>query len=510
MAKSLFKAVFVVAIFSIITRAIGFLFRIYLSREMGAELLGIYHIASSVFMIFVLIVSSGLPLTISKNTAKCIAKNDSKNSHFVATSGLIIGIVASLIICLLVVAFQNQISQLFTDSRCMKILLILLPAVLFSAIYAALRGVLWGKCDYFSLGWTELFEQIIRIIVFVLFAEILFPFGSKAELAGYSMTIACFLSCVVVIFVYYKKGGKLSYQKGHIKEVLKSSTPITGVRTISSLIQPIIAVLFPFMMVLNGFSNSGAMAVYGAVMGMTFPLLFLPSTIIGALSFALIPELSSVLEQKRYDILTQRIKSGLLFSLIISALFVPVFMGLGVPICQLLFNNTLSGEFLVGASIIMIPLGLSNITSSILNSLNLEVKSFVNNLIGGASLIVCIVAFSGILQAYSLVLGFGLCMLITTTLNLLMIKKHTKIKLGLIKPTLFCLIFIILSALLSKWLYGLMLIIFPNIIALIMSCFVCVLSFVLLCVCFKLFDVMIVFSKVKNIAKFSKKKHKNV
>ena len=68
--KSLFKTVALLTIFSIITRIAGFLFKIYLSRAIGAESLGLYQIAFSVFIVLLTVVSSGLPLTISKLSAK--------------------------------------------------------------------------------------------------------------------------------------------------------------------------------------------------------------------------------------------------------------------------------------------------------------------------------------------------------------------------------------------------------------------------------------------------------
>ncbi|MBR7091225.1 MAG: oligosaccharide flippase family protein, partial [Clostridia bacterium] len=76
MSKSLVRAVAIVAIFSVLTRAIGFLFRIYLSRELGAELLGVYYAAFSVFMVLVVVVSSGIPLAISKMTAVYRVRNN--------------------------------------------------------------------------------------------------------------------------------------------------------------------------------------------------------------------------------------------------------------------------------------------------------------------------------------------------------------------------------------------------------------------------------------------------
>ena len=506
MAKSLFRAVALVAIFAIITRVLGFLFRIYLSRKLGAELLGVYQIASSVFMVLVLLVASGLPLTVSKKTARCFVKKDDKTAHKIVSGALAIGIFVSLIIFFVFIFGGNYISQIFADRNCMTVLLFLLPAVLFSAIYSSLKGYLWGMQDYFFMGLSELIEQIARIVSFVLLAQFFCSVLGGANVAALSLTIACFVSMLFIIIVYHKKGGRLSNPKGQTKSIMKSSSPITGVRTASSLIQPIIAILFPLMLSLAGTDKSTAVSLYGIIMGMTFPLLFLPSTLIGSLSFALIPELAKAQEQNQKFLMEERIKSSVLFAIIISFLVIPVYVGLGVPICEFLFNNTLSGEFLKCASIIMLPMGLSNVSSSILNSLNLEVKSFVNNIIGGILLVLCVVCFSGLLGAYALIVGFCLCMLSTSFLNILMIKKHTKIKFNMFKPLILCTLFSIPVSMISNYLFKVFSIIFPSVISLAFSALFSVGLFLLLLSFFKVCDITFLFAKVKNVMKYSKKK----
>ena len=60
----------IITVFNALDRALGFLFRIYLSREMGAESMGVYQVASSVFMALLTFITSGIPLVVSKSTAK--------------------------------------------------------------------------------------------------------------------------------------------------------------------------------------------------------------------------------------------------------------------------------------------------------------------------------------------------------------------------------------------------------------------------------------------------------
>ncbi|HBB44533.1 MAG TPA: hypothetical protein DCZ34_00200, partial [Clostridiales bacterium] len=57
--KKLVKSVFIITLFSILLKVFGFFMRIVLSRELGAEALGLYQIALSFFYVLLTIVSSG-------------------------------------------------------------------------------------------------------------------------------------------------------------------------------------------------------------------------------------------------------------------------------------------------------------------------------------------------------------------------------------------------------------------------------------------------------------------
>ena len=492
---SAFKAVVIVALFSVLTRVLGFLFRIYLSRELGAEMLGVYQVAFSVFMVLVVVVSSGLPLTVSKMTARYQVKNDNKGKYGVVSSSLIIGLLVSIFICGIFVVFQNQISHMFTDVRTMGILCTLLPAVIFSAVYSSFRGSLWGTKNYFFVSMAEFVEQIARILVFVLFANFLLSKTNLGVVAGISMTVGCLISMLFVAIVYFCDKRKLSSPKGYYKQVFKSSLPITGVRTATSLIQPLIAVLFPIMLVVSGHTNEEAMSLYGVVMGMAFPLLFLPSTIVGAMSFTLIPDLSVSIAQKNTSEVAQKIRSNVFFATLISVVFIPFFVGAGPQICEFLYNNSTAGVYLQKSAIVMLPLGLSNITSSILNTFNLEVKSFINNIVGGVLLILCVVVLSGVLTVDALILGFLLCMSVTTIMNIFMIKRHTKLALNLTLPLVLMLVFVVPSALLCNFLCQLLAPVVGLFVALFLSGCASVVAFVVLCWAFNILDVVSLFCK---------------
>lgn len=505
--KSLVKTVALITGFSILTRIAGFLFRVYLSRAIGAEALGLYQVAFSVFIVLLTIVSSGLPFIVSRLTASYRVGENHKKQSGLLMSAIIIGLVVSVLLCGCVLIFRNVFSKLFTDASCMMILIVLLPALVFSSVYSVVRGALWGQGNYFALCVSEFFEQIVRIFVCVLMLSPVASVVTNSVSAAWSLTIACAASMIFVILLYFIYGGRLSKPKD-FKQLLRRSTPITGVRVGGSLAQPLVALIIPARLMSIGYSSSQAMSLFGVAMGMTMPLLFVPSALIGALSTALVPDISMAVAKEDTKHIETRIRTSIIFALFISAMAVPLFAGAGEEIGQFLYGNSLSGLILASSAWIMLPMGLNNITSSLLNSLGYEIRSCINYFIGALVMFLAMWFLPIICGINALFLGMGLCMCVTSALNFFMLKRKTKISLKLFKPlSLLCLITLPCAALVS-FIDKLCVMVMPAFFAIVISCMVGVVFYLLLCMVFNIVDVKGYFVSISS--KFKPKRTKKL
>lgn len=505
--KSLVKTVALITGFSILTRIAGFLFRVYLSRAIGAEALGLYQVAFSVFIVLLTIVSSGLPFIVSRLTASYRVGENHKKQSGLLMSAIIIGLVVSALLCGCVLIFRNVFSKLFTDASCMMILIVLLPALVFSSVYSVVRGALWGQGNYFALCVSEFFEQIVRIFVCVLMLSPVASVVTNSVSAAWSLTIACAASMVFVLLLYFIYGGRLSKPKD-FKQLLRRSTPITGVRVGGSLAQPLVALIIPARLMSIGYSSSQAMSLFGVAVGMTMPLLFVPSALIGALSTALVPDISMAVAKEDTKHIETRIRTSIIFALFISAMTVPLFAGAGEEIGQFLYGNSLSGLILASSAWIMLPMGLNNITSSLLNSLGYEIRSCINYFIGAIVMFLAMWFLPIVCGINALFLGTGLCMCVTSALNFFMLKRKTKISLKLFKPlSLLCLITLPCAALVS-FIDKLCVMVMSPFFAIVISCMVGVVFYLLLCMVFNIVDVKGYFVSISS--KFKPKRTKKL
>ncbi len=507
--KSLFKTVLIIIIFSVITRIIGFLFRIYVSRTIGAEALGKYQVSFSVFMVLLTIISSGLPFIVSKLTAKYQTENNKLAERKMVTASLIIGVVLSIILCGLVFIFLPVLRKVFADEKCITILLFLLPALVFSSVYSTLRGNIWGKNQYLALCLTELFEQVVRVFIFVILIQGAMATADGAYVSAISLSIACVISAVAVLTIYFAGGGRLKFHKDKeiYKHILKKSTPITGVRIAGSLVQPLVALIVPMRLVACGYTSAQALSLYGTAIGMTLPFLFIPSTIIGSLSTALVPDLSSAMAKNDSGYIKARIISSIKFTIFISVLFIPLYMGAGTLIGKFFYDNVQSGIMLEQSAWMMLPLGLTNISSSLLNSLGYEIKSMKNYVLGAVIMLLSIWFLPKFMGINSLIWGFGICFLITSLLNIKMINKIINSKLNISKYLLLCIAFIIPSASICSLLSNLLSNFVPMFISIAIACCVSAIFFFALCAVFNLIEINVVITKIKE--KLPKKLIKN-
>lgn len=506
--KSIFKSVAIITIFSVATRLLGFLLRIFLSRTIGAEALGLYQVALSVFMVLMTIVSSGFTLIISRLTASYRVSKDKKGVATLVTSGLLVGLVVSIILCLIILLFRNLFSNLFSDENCIYIVIILLPSLIFSSIYSVFRGAMWGYDNYFALCVTELFEMVVKIALCVLMLSVGMTALTSAMTVAWSFTISCIVSAVFVIILYFFYGGKMSKPSRIYKTVIKQSTPITAVRVAGSLVQPLIALILPARLVACGYTVEQAMSIYGVALGMTFPLLFLPTTLIGSLSTALVPDISMAMVQNDNEHIQRRVSSSITFALFITFLIIPLFIGIGDKIGMFLFGEALSGTLLQYSAWIMVPMGLTNITSAILNSVGLEVKSFINYIIGGIFTFISVMCLTPYMGVLSLPFGMGISMTITGILNVIMLKRKLKIEVKIIKQLLIMILLSLPSVAVTSFLSSLLSFVLPDFFTIAISCIVGASMFLLLCIIFNVVSVQTYFVQFKEKFKKSRKMHK--
>lgn len=509
MFKNLYKAVFIITFFSILTRIIGFVIRIFMSRELGAEMIGNYQISTSILSVLLTIVSSGIPLTVSRLSAEYKAKKEFVKENKMVTASTILAFISAVVLCVLTIILQPIIVDISGNYLVVSVLIALLPAVIGTALNVGFKGSLWGGQKHFENCIVDFLEQIIKVILIVVLVSTSKTIESGLINCAISLSIACIISTFISMLFYFKNKGKLANPKGQFKIIIKKSMPITLLRIVSSLGGMLMSVIIPISLVNAGYTNEQAMALFGIALGMTLPLLFLPNTLVGSLSTALIPDLAKLKAEDNSNEFTLKVKSSLIFSIFISLLFVPCFMGIGKAIGSFVYNNETSGIMLEYCALIMLPMGINNITSSILNSMGLEVKSFKHYVYGSILLIICTIFLPKYFGIYALAIGMGLSLIVSSYLNVKMIKKHLNQKTLFFKDMLKMCLFLIPSVLINRWTYNCFINLFTPFFSIAISSILGIIFFVTLCLVFKIFtlnSLLINFAKIRILKKKRRKK----
>ena len=500
--NKLVKAVFTLTSFSMLDRALGFVFKIYLSREMGASALGVYQVALSFFFVLMTLVTSGLPLIAGKMTAEYEARG-LKRTNALTTAGLLLNGVISITLIGLVFALRVPLTSVIGNEESANLLYVLLPGLLFCAIAAALRGSFWGKERYAAISIIELLEQVARIGLCVLFFALGFV---KTFAATLSLTIAVGFSMVLTAVLYAVKGGRLASPAKELKPLFSSSAPISVLRASTSLVNSLLAVVIPFLFTTSGMTNEEALAMYGATVGMAMPLVFLPITVIGSLSQAMIPTLAKASAVGNHKEVKRQAERAIDFSVVVASLFIPMFAGIGAECGELLYGNADAGRFLQMGGLLLIPVALESITSSMMNSLGMEKQGFVNYVIGSAVMFGVAFCFYGHFSAEAFCLSQAVSLILSTSLDVICIKKRTGISLSFLKTTGVCLLLAVPCIFLTNWIFNLLFAL-PQLLALILSALVGVGGMAMLGVAFGFIDVGRFNSRKKSSANLQKRLH---
>ncbi len=426
MRATFFTTASMVTGLSVCERGLGFLYRIVLARFLGAEGLGLYQVALSLFALFLTLGTGGIPITVSRFISKSKAERNPLGEGRAVSSGLVLALCLTLPFVLLFTLFPSLATPLFSDERGIPVFRIFMLGLCFSALYAVFRGSFWGNKRFLLPSILELAEESVMVIAGVLLLRNAASPSQGAQLAAWAVVLSYLFSFTASSIGFFMGGGKLAKPKKTLKPLLSATLPITSVRAGSSLVASTVAVLLPVMLMRAGANESEALTLFGILTGMAIPVLFIPSTIIGSLALVLVPELSEDYYGKRYARLYQNLARGLTVSLLVACFLTPFFYAVGEELGVLAFSEPLAGEFIRKGSFILLPMSLTMISTSILNSMGCEKQTFVFYFIGEGAMLLCILLLPPLCGGYAYVLGMGVSFIVTAVCNLFLLGKKCK------------------------------------------------------------------------------------
>ena len=110
--------------------------------------------------------------------------------------------------------------------------------------------------------------------------------------ACFAYSVSNILTAGISFIMYKWSDGGFTNPLPHIRPIVKSAVPVSGIRLAGSLFSTLIALLFNTRMTAAGFTTNAVMAEYGILTGMVLPLIAFPVIFTYAISTTLVPEIS--------------------------------------------------------------------------------------------------------------------------------------------------------------------------------------------------------------------------
>ncbi|MFO7819190.1 MAG: polysaccharide biosynthesis protein [Halanaerobacter sp.] len=448
------KGAITLGVAGLITKLMGFSYRLVLPRMIGAEGVGLYQLAYPIYTSLLVISTSGLPVALAKLISDRIAKKEHRSAFMIFKVGRRISISMGLCLSLLMILLARPIINIFQwDSRVIYSVVAIAPAIFFVSIMSTYRGFFQGLRDMTPTAYSQVIEQFIRIISMVILVYLLLPYGIEMAAAGatFGAVTGAAAGLLILIYIYFRRrekiwdfvntGSTVDFNSWKIaKKIISLAIPITFGALILPLMSFVDAAIVPTRLQTAGFDNP--LELYGQLSGMALVLVRLPTMFTIALATSLVPAVSEAFAVNNEKLIKSRTESALRLAVLIG---LPASVGLFIlakPLTTVIFDNAQAAVPLRFISWGVLFIALKQTTSAVLQGIGKPVVSARNLLVGAVFNALINYTLTALPQfgirgaALGTVTGFA----IAAFLNIYYAKRHIKFKFNImqmfIKPLL--------------------------------------------------------------------------
>ena len=357
MKEKFIKSTIILVLGGFITKILAMVIRIVITRYIGSNNIGLYMLVMPTFNLFITIASFSLPTSLSK-----LISENKRNNKNVILGVIPIAMIYNIIIMLILVLSSSFIANNLLKNNDLYYPILSISFTLpFITLSSIARGYFFGKEKMFPHVISNIFEQIIRIIIVVLVTPYILPKGTIVTITFLILlNIVSELSSIIILFLFLPKNFKIKKEDikpnyDNIKDIVAISFPTTIGRLITSVGNFLEPVIVTFVLLKLGFDNNYITNGYGIINGYVLPMVTMPMFLTGAISSALLPVISKYSSNGNIKRVKQKIKQAIMLSLavgipctILLVLFPSFFL-------NIMFNVTSGTEKLRIAAIIFLP-----------------------------------------------------------------------------------------------------------------------------------------------------------
>lgn len=371
MSQSLVAGTLILTGASLIARLIGVLYRVYLVRLIGPEVIGLFQMIFPLYFTLIILASAGLPMAVSRMVAERRASGRHDEIRQVVRIALIAACAMGLTVTLLLFALARPISyRLLTDGRTLPALLIITPALPAIAISSTLKGYFQGMACMVPVGVIQVVEQFVHIIFTIAAIRACHHLGEAAITGAlaFGSLAGDIVGLILIASVYrfhnsrlHRRGGARNSYVGYsgiltvLREMFSLAAPVTAGRLVISLNSAINAALVPALLRHTGMPQNEVTIAYGELTGMAMTILTIPAVLTSSMSTNLVWSVTASFAQGSTRSTSAKTWHALSLVLLAGSFFSVCFLTFGPPICKFLFGSYRAGILLA----ILAPGGLA-------------------------------------------------------------------------------------------------------------------------------------------------------
>jgi len=432
----------IMTITAFILRGLGIVLRVYLSKKIGAEGMGLYQVILSVYMLSATFATAGVSTASIQVVNDEMAKGTKQTVLKAFKKTLVICICWGLLLAVLLYNLSDFIGKHWiNDVRTIPSLKITIFALPFMAATSCIKGYFIAYRRVSIPSEAQILEQIVRLVLIFFIIDYFIPYGIDATCVAIIIgdVISEMSSCGYSYLAYRKEkkrhGNEYLSRNQKVSpvfgKVIKTAGPIALNKYLNTILRTFENILIPETLSKFSSSREKALEQFGLLKGMAMPVLFFPSSLLTAFSTLLIPEMAEAKATGQESTVRTIANKTFKISILVSILIAGIFFTFSYELAELIYGNLEIGRIIKVLAPIVPFMYLETVVMGILQGLNQQIHSLKYNIFDSIIRISLIYAFVPTKGMDGFLLIMILSNITTSSLNVYRSLKVTNTKLDL-------------------------------------------------------------------------------